>query len=220
MPASVKSSRFGNARIHSAYALGDPRVAYFSRIYRSTKNTTPAGTLKPLRNERGLPFFCLHPSKRNILDTRATAGGTRDAGDSPAGSAVSFWFGEGSRLSIPPLSLRHKKFLEARVRAFRPDIVHVTGPSEPGILGAVAGEESEGSAGGLVAYQSPRVCCAAVMAGFCACFRAANDQPRKRKLKMPRCWLVPGFTGWRRLSLRPISICAACWSGPPAATAP
>jgi len=32
--------------------------------------------------------------------------------------------------------VRHKSFLEERLRAFRPDIVHITGPSEPGILGA------------------------------------------------------------------------------------
>ena len=39
-------------------------------------------------------------------------------------------------LTFDAAFLRHKKFLEERLRAFRPDIVHVTGPSEPGILGA------------------------------------------------------------------------------------
>ena len=52
----------------------------------------------------------------------------------PRGSAISFRLEKD--LTFDPAFLRHKKFLEERLRAFRPDIVHVTGPSEPGILGA------------------------------------------------------------------------------------
>jgi glycosyltransferase involved in cell wall biosynthesis len=52
----------------------------------------------------------------------------------PRGSPVSFRIEKD--LDFDPAFLRHKDFLEERLRAFRPDIIHVTGPSEPGILGA------------------------------------------------------------------------------------
>ena len=52
----------------------------------------------------------------------------------PRGSAISFRIEKD--LTFDPAFLRHKDFLEQRLRAFRPDIIHVTGPSEPGILGA------------------------------------------------------------------------------------
>ena len=52
----------------------------------------------------------------------------------PRGSAISFRLEKD--LTFDPAFLRHKKFLEERLRAFRPDIIHITGPSEPGILGA------------------------------------------------------------------------------------
>ncbi len=52
----------------------------------------------------------------------------------PRGSPISFRIEKD--LTFDAAFLRHKKFLEERLRAFRPDIVHVTGPSEPGILGA------------------------------------------------------------------------------------
>ncbi len=51
----------------------------------------------------------------------------------PRGSAISFRLEKD--LTFDPAFLRHKDFLEQRLRAFGPNIVHVTGPSEPGILG-------------------------------------------------------------------------------------
>jgi glycosyltransferase involved in cell wall biosynthesis len=54
--------------------------------------------------------------------------------DIPRGSAISFRLEKD--LTFDPAFIRHKKFLEDHLRAFRPDIVHITGPSEPGILGA------------------------------------------------------------------------------------
>ena len=39
-------------------------------------------------------------------------------------------------MSFDPLLLRHHRWGESIVRAFRPDVIHITGPSDVGILGA------------------------------------------------------------------------------------
>ena len=44
-------------------------------------------------------------------------------------------------LSIDLLFLRHRKRLRAALEEFRPDLVHITGPSDSGILGAVLAHE-------------------------------------------------------------------------------
>jgi glycosyltransferase involved in cell wall biosynthesis len=80
-----------------------------------------------------LAFFCLHPGKRDSA-IREQQLGELTTLEIPRGSAVSFRLEKD--LTFDAAFLRHKKFLEERLRAFRPDIVHITGPSEPGILGA------------------------------------------------------------------------------------
>jgi glycosyltransferase involved in cell wall biosynthesis len=82
---------------------------------------------------RGLPFFCLHPGKKDTA-IREQQQGALTTLDIPRGSAISFPIEKD--LTFDAAFIRHKKFLEDHLRAFRPDIVHITGPSEPGILGA------------------------------------------------------------------------------------
>jgi glycosyltransferase involved in cell wall biosynthesis len=82
---------------------------------------------------RNIPFFCLHPGKRGGAIQEQQQGELTTL-EIPRGSAISFRIEKD--LTFDPAFVRHKKFLEERLRAFRPDIVHVTGPSEPGILGA------------------------------------------------------------------------------------
>jgi glycosyltransferase involved in cell wall biosynthesis len=82
---------------------------------------------------RGLPFFCLHPGKKDSA-IREQQQGELTTLEIPRGSAISFRLEKD--LTFDPAFIRHKKFLEDHLRAFRPDIVHITGPSEPGILGA------------------------------------------------------------------------------------
>jgi glycosyltransferase involved in cell wall biosynthesis len=82
---------------------------------------------------RGLPFFCLHPGKKDTA-IREQQQGELTTLDIPRGSAISFRLEKD--LTFDAAFIRHKKFLEDHLRAFRPDIVHITGPSEPGILGA------------------------------------------------------------------------------------
>jgi phosphatidylinositol alpha 1,6-mannosyltransferase len=126
-----------------------PRVAYFpDSFYEINGVAHTSRHFEAFAQRRGLPFFCLHPGNRDGA-LREQQLGELTTLDIPRDSAVSFRLEKD--LTFDPAFLRHKNFLEERLRAFRPDIVHITGPSEPGILGA----------GGVVAHQSPRICGAA-----------------------------------------------------------
>ncbi len=110
-----------------------PRVAYFpDTFYEINGVAHTSRQFEAFAKRRGLPFFCLHPGKR---DTRLEEKqeGQLTTLEMPRGSMVSFRIEKD--LDFDPAFFRHKEFLEERLRAFEPDIIHVTGPSEPGILG-------------------------------------------------------------------------------------
>jgi len=110
-----------------------PRVAYFPDTFYEINGVAHTSRhFEAFAQRRNLPFFCLHPGKRDSA-IREQQLGELTTLDIPRGSAVSFRLEKD--LTFDPAFLRHKKFLEERVRAFRPEIVHITGPSEPGILG-------------------------------------------------------------------------------------
>jgi glycosyltransferase involved in cell wall biosynthesis len=115
--------------MHSA----TPRVAYFpDSFYEINGVAHTSRHFEAFAQRRGLPFFCLHPGKKDgVLGEQQL--GELTTLDIPRDSAVSFRLEKD--LTFDPAFVRHKKFLEGRLRAFRPDIVHITGPSEPGILG-------------------------------------------------------------------------------------
>jgi phosphatidylinositol alpha 1,6-mannosyltransferase len=111
-----------------------PRVAYFPDTFYEINGVAHTSRhFEAFAQRRGLPFFCLHPGKKDS-PLREQQTGELTTLDIPRDSAIAFRLEKD--LTFDPAFLRHKKFLEARVRAFRPDIIHVTGPSEPGILGA------------------------------------------------------------------------------------
>src|SRR6202050_3551858 len=111
-----------------------PRVAYLpDPFYEINGVAHTSRHFEAFALRKGLPFFCLHPGKRDSAIQELQQGELTTL-EIPRGSAISFRLEKD--LTFDPAFLRHKKFLEERLRAFRPDIVHVTGPSEPGILGA------------------------------------------------------------------------------------
>jgi phosphatidylinositol alpha 1,6-mannosyltransferase len=111
-----------------------PRVAYFpDSFYEINGVAHTSRHFEAFAQRRGLPFFCLHPGNRDGA-LREQQLGELTTLEIPRDSAVSFRLEKD--LTFDPAFLRHKKFLEERLRAFGPDIVHITGPSEPGILGA------------------------------------------------------------------------------------
>jgi phosphatidylinositol alpha 1,6-mannosyltransferase len=111
-----------------------PRVAYFPDTFYEINGVAHTSRhFEAFAQRKGLPFFCLHPGRRGGA-TGEQQRGELTTLEIPRGSAISFRLEKD--LTFDAAFLRHKKFLEERLRAFGPDIIHITGPSEPGILGA------------------------------------------------------------------------------------
>ncbi len=111
-----------------------PRVAYLpDTFYEINGVAHTSRQFEAFAVRRGIPFFCLHPGKKGGAIEEKQQGALTTL-EIPRGSAISFRIEKD--LTFDAAFLRHKDFLEQRLRAFRPDIIHVTGPSEPGILGA------------------------------------------------------------------------------------
>ena len=111
-----------------------PRVAYFPDTFYEINGVAHTSRhFEAFAQRRGVPFFCLHPGKRGGAICEQQLGDLTTL-EIPRGSAISFRLEKD--LSFDPAFLRHKKFLAERLWAFRPDLIHITGPSEPGILGA------------------------------------------------------------------------------------
>ncbi len=111
-----------------------PRVAYFPDTFYEINGVAHTSRhFEAFARRRGLPFFCLHPGKRDTVISQQHEGELTTL-EIPRGSPISFRLEKD--LNFDPAFIRHKKFLGDRLREFRPDIVHITGPSEPGMLGA------------------------------------------------------------------------------------
>jgi phosphatidylinositol alpha 1,6-mannosyltransferase len=111
-----------------------PRVAYLPDTFYEINGVAHTSRhFEAFARRRNIPFFCLHPGKKGS-PIQEQQHGELTTLEIPRGSPISFRIEKD--LTFDAAFLRHKKFLEERLRAFRPDIVHVTGPSEPGILGA------------------------------------------------------------------------------------
>ena len=179
------------------------------RFTRSTGWPTPAGTLKPLRNEEACLFFvCIRA--RGIAAIREQQLGELTTLDIPRGSAISFRLEKD--LTFDPAFLRHKKFLEDTSAGIPPGYCPRHRAERAGHSGRVAGEESEGSAGGLVAYQSPRICCAAfrVVAAHASAQQTTGRGKENRRCRAAGlCPVLPDGGG---------SLCAQYRFVPPAGT--
>ncbi len=111
-----------------------PRVAYLpDTFYEINGVAHTSRNFEAFARRKDLPFFCLHPGKRETVLSEQQQGNLTTL-EAPRGSWLSFRLEKD--LTFDPAFIRFKYLLEQRLRAFRPDIIHVTGPSEPGILGA------------------------------------------------------------------------------------
>ena len=104
-----------------------PRVAYLPDTFYEINGVAHTSRhFEAFAQRRGLPFFCLHPGKEGSA-IREQHQDELTTLDIPRGSAISFRIEKD--LTFDAAFIRHKKFLEDHLRAFRPDIVHVTGPA-------------------------------------------------------------------------------------------
>jgi glycosyltransferase involved in cell wall biosynthesis len=104
-----------------------PRVAFFADCFHEVNGVAlTCRKLEEFARGRGLPFFAVHPGPVSRI-----TGGTLEY--------------RRSRLAFPidvdmrfdPLFLRNRAWMLEALAEFRPDIVHITGPGDCGILGAI-----------------------------------------------------------------------------------
>jgi glycosyltransferase involved in cell wall biosynthesis len=107
-----------------------PRIAFFSDSYHGVDGvaTTCRNVLAAARRQ-GLPFLAVHagPRKQSLQE------GTFELLELPRGPLA---FDLDRHLRFDLLFQRHFDSVLERVRAFRADIVHITGPGDIGITGA------------------------------------------------------------------------------------
>ncbi|RXS98214.1 glycosyltransferase family 1 protein [Silvibacterium dinghuense] len=107
------------------------RVAYFPDSFHEINGVAHTSRhFAEYARRRNLPFLCIRAGE---LPTRQTREGEFVALDLHRG-LLSFPLDKG--LSFDPAYVRHLPLITTALREFRPDLIHITGPSENGLLGA------------------------------------------------------------------------------------
>ena len=110
-----------------------PRVALFTDSYGEANGVaTLSRAMETNARERGLPYLCVHGGAATRLVSQDSVQRLE-----LRRSAVAFHLEHD--LSFDPLLWRHYWMAERILTEFRPDVVHVTGPSDIGQLGALLG---------------------------------------------------------------------------------
>ena len=108
-----------------------PRVAYFPDSFHEVNGVAHTSrNFEAYARRHGLPFLCVRAGKR---DQPFVAEGPLQTLELPRGPLA---IPLEQDLHFDPFFFRHAARIERTLSAFRPDIVHITGPSELGILGA------------------------------------------------------------------------------------
>lgn len=108
----------------------DRRVAFFTDSFHEINGVAlTSRQFEDFARRRGLPFLNVHAGPR----TERTESGSIVTLELERGPAA---FPVERDMSFDPLFLRHRKLAAGVLRDFRPDLIHITGPSDVGILGA------------------------------------------------------------------------------------
>ncbi|MFN0104335.1 MAG: glycosyltransferase [Bryobacteraceae bacterium] len=111
--------------------MNTPRVAFFADSFREVNGVAhTCRTLTALAERYQCPFFVVHGGAENQITISGSV--TRcELRRGPASFAVDRDF----RYDL--LFYRHRAEVERRLRAFAPDVLHITGPGDAGTLGVV-----------------------------------------------------------------------------------
>jgi len=116
---------------NAAAVITPPRVAYFPDSFHEINGVAHTSRhFEAFARRRNLPFLCVRAGKRP--QTLVEDGNVWTL-ELPR-SFLSFPLEKDLRLD--PVFLRHLPLIGDVLKRFRPDLVHITGPSEVGILGA------------------------------------------------------------------------------------
>lgn len=126
-----KSAHSGSANIAAFMTSPAPRVAYFPDSFHEVNGVAHTSRhFEAFARRRNLPFLCVRAGKR----TKALIeDGNVWTLELPR-SVLSFPLEKDLRLD--PAFLRHLPLIADVVERFQPDLIHITGPSEIGLLGA------------------------------------------------------------------------------------
>jgi len=107
-----------------------PRVAFFADCYDETNGVAlTSRSLELYARSRNYPFLLVHA-------TQGTSLRCEEAEDHLILPRSSLRFAVDRDLFFDLMLWRYLKRIEQRVRCFQPDIIHITGPGDVGILGA------------------------------------------------------------------------------------
>ncbi len=107
-----------------------PRVAFFPDSFHEVNGVAHTSRhFESFARRRNLPFLCIRAGPR----TQATENGNLWTLELPR-SAFSVPLEKD--LSFDPAYLRHLPLVEETLERFAPDVIHITGPSDVGLLGA------------------------------------------------------------------------------------
>ena len=107
-----------------------PRVAYFPDSFHEVNGVAHTSRhFEAYARRRNLPFLCIRAGDRAQATTED---GNLWTLELPRGFLS---FPLEKDLRFDPAFLRHLRRIEEALRRFRPDLIHVTGPSDVGILG-------------------------------------------------------------------------------------
>lgn len=105
------------------------RVALFTdTFYEANGVATLSRHLAAFAQSRGLPFLVVRGGRESSLSGQGALQ-TLELKRGPASFPLD------KRLYCDPLLLRHKQLVADRLREFQPDLIHVTGPGDVGLLG-------------------------------------------------------------------------------------
>jgi phosphatidylinositol alpha 1,6-mannosyltransferase len=108
-----------------------PRIAYFPDSFHEVNGVAHTSrNFVAYAQRRGLPMLCVNAGKKTRLHGAVDGMQSLGLGRSPLSVRLE------KDLSFDPLFFRYSALISRTVRAFKPDVIHITGPSELGIFGA------------------------------------------------------------------------------------
>ncbi|WP_263410385.1 glycosyltransferase [Terriglobus tenax] len=109
-----------------------PRVAYFPDSFHEVNGVAHTSrNFQAFATRHQLPFLCVRAGSRIPAYEKNGSVETLELKRSFASVPME------RDLAFDTLFLRHLKMVRLRLQEFKPDIIHITGPSEQGILGAI-----------------------------------------------------------------------------------
>jgi glycosyltransferase involved in cell wall biosynthesis len=108
-----------------------PRIAYFPDSFHEVNGVAHTSrNFAAYAQRRGLPMLCVRAgAKTRLCEPQGTVEAL-ELGRSPLAVSLE------RDLQFDPLFFRYSGLISQTVRDFRPDVIHITGPSEMGIFGA------------------------------------------------------------------------------------